>query len=118
VIAVDELAGRARAADRPTLIANPNAPRFGAAHVEAALADLEAGADVSFGPGLVGGWYLVALARYEQRVLDLLEGHGSPFALGLEVGLLRAERLLRTQGDAVALVKDPLVASGVRRLLR
>jgi glycosyltransferase A (GT-A) superfamily protein (DUF2064 family) len=118
VIAVDELADRARAADRPTLIANPNAPRFGAAHVEAALADLEAGADVSFGPGLVGGWYLVALARYEQRVLDLLEGRGSPFALGLEVGLLRAERLLRTQGDVVALLKDPLVASGVRRLLR
>ncbi len=118
VIDRDELRERAAAASAPILIANAAAPRFGPAHVSVALADLEAGVDVSFGPGMVGGWYLVALARPYSRVLDLLEGRGSPFDLGLEVGLLRAERLLQTQGDALALAKDPLVASGVRALLR
>jgi glycosyltransferase A (GT-A) superfamily protein (DUF2064 family) len=118
VIGAGELRERVAGAEPPILIASAAAPRFGPGHVAAALDDLAAGFDVSFGPGLVGGWYLVALARPDERVLDLLDGRGSPFELGLEIGLLRAERLLRTRGDALALAKDPLVASGVRELLR
>jgi hypothetical protein len=114
----DELRAGVQAAPPPILIAATNTPRLRPQHAEWALEDLEHGAAVSVGPGFDGGWYLVALTRPEPGVLDLLEGRGSPFELGLEIGLLRAERLLTPQGDAAAFAKDPLVASGVRELLR
>ncbi|MEA2123798.1 MAG: hypothetical protein QOI80_580, partial [Solirubrobacteraceae bacterium] len=114
----DELRTAVEVAAPPVLIAAANTPRLRSQHAAWALDDLAHGAEVSFGPGFDGGWYLVALPRPTPAVLDLLEGRGSPFELGLEIGLLRAERLLSGRGDAAALAKDPLVASGVRELLR
>ena len=61
------------------------------AHVAAALADLDAGCDVVYGPTLEGDWYLAALAQPRAELLA-----GNPFTVarehGAEVGLLRHER--------------------------
>lgn len=108
----------ARGYDGPFVVVNPVTPRLTAWHVDMALADLEDGVDVSYGPGLLGGWYLAAFAAPHEEALDLLDGRGNPFGLGLELGLLRAERLLLTDEDGVALAKDPLLPQGVRALLR
>jgi glycosyltransferase A (GT-A) superfamily protein (DUF2064 family) len=94
-----------------------------------ALDDLSEGADASFGPGMDGGWYLVALARPHDALLALLdEAIDGPDVMGrtlsvatearLEVGLLRMERLLRGPGDALALGADPLTPADVRSALR
>jgi hypothetical protein len=76
-----------------------------------------------------GGWYLVGLRRPHDVLLDLL-GERVPGAdvmarvlavsarAGLEVGLLRMERLLRTRRDAAALRADPLTPERVRTALR
>lgn len=103
----------------PVLIAGTDVPRLTAAHAAAALADLEAGGDATFGPSMDGGWYLAALAAPRAELFDLAaEVWDGPVVmartlevaqrLGLEVGLLRMERALRTAGDVVAVRADPL----------
>jgi hypothetical protein len=93
-----------------------------------ALGDLAAGADASFGPGMDGSWYLVALAAPHQALLDLLgeslagaDVMGRVLALandaGLEVGLLRMERMLRTPRDVRAVRADPRTPEILRRAL-
>jgi hypothetical protein len=113
----------------PLLLASTEAPRLSPAHARMALDDLGDGADASFGPGMDGGWYLVALARPHDALLALLdEAIDGPDVMGralavaaeagLDVGLLRMERLLRGPGDALALGADPLTPADVRSALR
>jgi uncharacterized protein len=90
-----------------------------------ALGDLAAGADASVGPGIDGGWYLVALKAPHDGLLELVEaGRQETSAMegvfafahrtGLEVGLLRMERLLRTSRDVLAVRADPLSPAPLR----
>jgi hypothetical protein len=111
----------------PILIAGIEAPRLGAAQTAGALADMAAGADASFGPGMDGGWYLAALARPLPEVFEPQAWEGDqPMAhalglaqrLGIEVGVLRMERLLLGRRDALALGVDPLTPPEVRAALR
>jgi hypothetical protein len=85
--------------------------------------DLAAGVDFSVGPGLTGGWYLVGLSGPHGSALDLLEAGAErerTFALAAElsIGLLRAERLVRTETDCYAMSVDPLVPKAVQVLIR
>jgi len=113
-----EVAGALPAAfaDGPLLLLAAVCPRLGAAHVAAALDDLAAGCDASYGPTLDGDWYLAGLAAPRAGLLA-----GSPFAIarehGLEVGLLRHERALRGPGDVAACLADPLTPGDVRAAL-
>jgi len=111
--------GRAAAAALgrgPLLILPAICPRLGSGHAAAALADLQAGCDVVYGPTLEGDWYLAALATPR---LELLEG--SPFGVArehdVEVGVLRYERALRTGADGAAFLADPLTPADVRAAL-
>jgi glycosyltransferase A (GT-A) superfamily protein (DUF2064 family) len=114
--------------DGPVLLAAADTPRLSATHAAMALADLAEGADASVGPGIDGGWYLLALEAPHEALLGLLETDGSGpagmdgvFAVaqgtGLEVGLLRMERLLRTSRDVLAVRADPLTSDRLRAAL-
>jgi uncharacterized protein len=103
----------------PVLIAGTDVPRLAADHAAAALADLDAGGDAAFGPSMDGGWYLAALAEPRVELFTLAaEVWDGPVVmartlevaqrLGLEMGLLRMERALRTPADLAALRADPL----------
>lgn len=108
----------------PVLIAGTDVPRLGADHAAAALADLDAGGDAAFGPSMDGGWYLAALAEPRVELFTLAaEVWDGPVVmartlevaqrLGLEMGLLRMERALRTPADLAALRSDPLAPADV-----
>jgi glycosyltransferase A (GT-A) superfamily protein (DUF2064 family) len=95
---------------------------------EAALADLRAGCALSFGPVFDGGLYLFALTRAALAAGDVppldLSGRSALAGLvefagrsGFEVGLLQAERGLRSADDMRALLVDPLCDEELRRLL-
>lgn len=94
-----------------------------------ALEDLRCGCDVTFGPAADGGFYLVGLREPHPEVFALPPDRwGGPEVLGLalaaahEAGLslamLRAERDLDEEGDARALLADPLTPPDVREALR
>jgi len=112
----------------PLLIAAADTPKLGAEHAAMALGDLADGADAAVGPGMEGSWYLIALAAPHRALLDLLgedlsgmDTMGRVFALaheaGLEVGMLRMERTLRTPLDVRAVKADPLTPEFLRRAL-
>ena len=111
----------------PLLMVWADMPRLSAWHAEAPLGDLAAGADLAIGPTLDGGVYLVALAAPHPDVVDTALAADSPplsaavlaaaGAAGLEAGLLRPERAVRTDGDRRALLADPLLAPDVRAAL-
>jgi glycosyltransferase A (GT-A) superfamily protein (DUF2064 family) len=106
----------AAAGDGPLVVLPAICPRLGEQHVAAALADLAAGCDAAYGPTLEGDWYLAALAAPRPELLG-----ANPFTvareLGVEVGLLRHERALRTAADAAAFLADPLTPPDVRAAL-
>lgn len=90
--------------------------------------DLEAGCALSLAPIFDGGLYLLAVAdgftdRAALAALDLAgpAGMGDLLALarrgGWDVGLLRAERALRSERDVRALLADPLTDAELRALL-
>ena len=98
----------------------------------AALDDLRAGCAFSVGPIFDGGLYLLAATGAGLQLL--LDGGGDeagdltgPVAMatllglaeraGIEIGLLRTERGLRSAGDVRALLADPLTDGELRRLL-
>lgn len=121
-------AGTALDAGAPLLIAWPRLPRWLPAHAEGALGDLDAGCDVSIGPVFTGGLYLLAIARARPELLALIHPPDTgPDAFGtaldavqrsgLAVGLLRAERGLRTVADVRAALADPLLDDELRALL-
>jgi glycosyltransferase A (GT-A) superfamily protein (DUF2064 family) len=112
----------------PLLLASADAPRLDERHARMALGDLADGADAALGPGMDGGWYLAALARPHDELLGLLaedlagrDVMGRVFELarttGLDVGMLRMERLLREPQDVRAVLVDPLTEDRIRMAL-
>lgn len=122
-------AGRALAGrDGPLLLAGVSVPALARAHASAALGDLACGCEVSIGPALAGGWYLLALARPHLGLLVASSDAGAreeamglsltaAREAGLGVGLLRAERDLESPADVAATLADPLTPPEVRRAL-
>lgn len=111
--------------DGPLLVVGVDT-RLTAAHAEAALERLDAGADAVFGPALDGGYYLVALARPARELFaidpppwggpDVLElSLEAARAAGLTTALLGPERDLDTPADATALLDDPELGTLLRR---
>jgi glycosyltransferase A (GT-A) superfamily protein (DUF2064 family) len=112
----------------PLLIAAAETPFLGPEHAAMALGDLADGADASLGPGIDGGWYLAALSAPHAALLALLD---EPLAgedvmgrllavaqqAGLEVGMLRMERMLRTARDVCAVRADPQTPDILRSAL-
>ena len=114
-----------RAGAGPLLVVGVDT-RLTAAHAEAALAQLAAGADAVFGPALDGGYYLLALARPmpELFTIDPAEWGGGrvlelslavAWAAGYRTALIHPERDLDTPSDAAALEDDPELGRLLRR---
>ena len=113
----------------PVLVARSDVPRLAAAHAAAGLLDIADGGQASFGPSMEGGWYLAALGEPRLELFELAaEAWDGPVVmartleiarrLDVDVGLLRMERALRTQGDLLAVRADPLTPPDVSRALR
>lgn len=114
--------------DGPVLVVWPDLPRLRPAHAAAALEDLSSGCELSFGPVIGGGLYLLGLTRADPRLLDLPESAwhapdaiGMALAAGLgtevEVGILRTERGLRQPADVQAARADPTLLPELREIL-
>lgn len=112
----------------PLLVVWPELARLDDRHAAGALEDLQSGADVVFGPVVDGGLYLLGLGKPAPDLLDRLDvalANGDPGTLGLaaaselglEIGLLRVERALRTASDLEAALADPRTPESVRRIL-
>jgi len=112
----------------PALVAWPWLAEFRRELAVAALGDFEAGCDVVLGPVIDGGLYLLGLARPLPELLSVAEDRWQDpdvmtiaFAAaqesGLEVGLLRAERALRSAPDIKAALADPLLPRQIRCIL-
>jgi len=113
----------------PVLIVWPDLPRLRSEHADAALDDMNAGCDVTLGPVVDGGFYLIALARPLPKLFALPEQTWrSPDAMtmaiaaardaGLEIGLLRVERALNRPADVRAALADPSLPELVAKVLR
>ena len=97
----------------PLLLVAADVPRLDARLAAAALDDLRQGADAVWAPTNDGSPYLVAFARPEPELLELLgQGFdawaGAVAARGGGLGMLRSERRLVSPADAHALAADPL----------
>jgi uncharacterized protein len=114
--------------DGPVFVVWPELARWRSDHATGALDDLADDCEISVGPMFDGGFYLVAFARPVPALVDLPVNAWQtrdPIGLaaeaaqrsGLGIGLLRTERGLRTPADVSALLADPLVDDGLRRLL-
>jgi rSAM/selenodomain-associated transferase 1 len=113
----------------PVLTIGVDVPWLDAGHAVAALSDLEDECDVTLGPALDGGYYLIGLSEPRPSLFALPTGAwgGAEVWLltiqaaqsaGLSLGLLRAERDLDTPDDARALLADPALPDDVASLLR
>jgi hypothetical protein len=113
---------------RPLFVIWPELVLLGDRHAAGALEDLRSGADVVFGPVIDGGLYLLGLRQSFPDLLTRLDeaaqsidlgmlGLAAASELGLEIGLLRVERALRTPSDMEAALADPLTPENVRRVL-
>ena len=109
----------------PLLMVGTDVPRLSPAHAAAGLLDLQEGGDVSFGPTMDGGWYLVALSDPRPELFELAdEVWEGPVVMArtlevaqrlkLEIGLLRMERRLVSGVDLAAYAVDPLTPHEVR----
>jgi hypothetical protein len=113
---------------RPVLVVWPDLPRLRPAHAAAALGDLEAGCDLTLGPVIDGGFYLVGIDRPQPMLLALPDeawrtsdvigmalatGHET----GLELGILRAERALQRPADLRAALADPTLPRELSEIL-
>jgi Uncharacterized protein conserved in bacteria (DUF2064) len=108
--------------DGPVLLAAPDVPGLDAAVAAAALDDLGHGVDVVLGAAHDARPYLVALARPEPELLGLVEASFEDVVAALArrqtpLGMLRAERRLRSVADARALALDPVAPPELVRLL-
>jgi glycosyltransferase A (GT-A) superfamily protein (DUF2064 family) len=121
---VGSTARREPADPGPLLIAGVDAPRLGAGHANAALDDLADGWDVSFGPSMDGGCYLLGVARADPAALRPAIGAWRRAEImertlricreqRLSVALLGSERELHDPGDVRALLADPLAPADV-----
>lgn len=114
--------------DGPLLIAWPDLPRLRPEHALAAIDDLGDGCDVTLGPVIDGGFYLIGLARLIPELFSLPERSWRSDAMRialsalqevrLEVGILRAERALHRPADIRAALADPLLPEPLGRILR
>ena len=115
--------------DGPLLIVWPWLAQLRPEHAVGALGDLEAGCDLVLGPVIDGGLYLLGLARPLPALLAIPEarwesrdvmtiGFATARDAGLEVGILRAERALRTPADIRAALADPLLSREIGRILK
>jgi len=113
----------------PLLIVGTDLPRLSARHAAAALSDLADGCEVSLGPALDGGWYLMGVRRPQPALFALpSDAWGGPEVWTLTIaaaetgrlplGLLRAERDLDTPKDAQAMLADPMLPPDIAELLR
>ncbi len=124
-----DAAGRVFArSDGPLLIVWPDLPRLRPEHAAAAGGDLAAGCDITLGPAIDGGFYLIGLARPLPQLFRLSEqswrsADAMTIAVGaardaeLEVGILKAERALHRPADVRAALADPLLPHDLRRIL-
>lgn len=101
------------------IVVDAEIPRLSTAHLAAAAIDLDAGADVSFGTTWDGGAYMVAMRQAGGKLVEvaasgLAGALAAAHAEGLDVGLLRMERRLRSAADADALLADPLLPPDIR----
>ncbi len=114
---------------RPLVVIWPDLPRLRPAHAAAALGDLDAGCDLVLGPAIDGGLYLIAIPKPLPQLFGLPEqawrspdvmtfSMAAAKEMGLEVGILRAERALHRPADVRAAVADPLLPRGLARILR
>ena len=114
--------------DGPLLIAWPELMHWRPEHAEAALTDLGDGYELSVGPVFDGGFYLLAQAHPLPALFGLPDAIwrspdsltlvlGAAHAAGVEGGMLRAERGLRSPGDVRAALADPLLDPELRALL-
>jgi glycosyltransferase A (GT-A) superfamily protein (DUF2064 family) len=112
----------------PVLVVWPDLPRLRAAHATAALGDLSAGCDVTLGPVIDGGFYLIAIDRPQPKLFAIPEQAwrgpdvmGMALAAarraGLEVGILRAERALHRPADLRAARADPTLPPELAKIL-
>src|SRR6202020_1583373 len=112
----------------PVLVVWPDLPRLRPAHATAALGDLSAGCDVSLGPVIDGGLYVIALDRPQPTLFALPEqvwrgpdvmtmATAAASEAGLEVGILRAERALHRPADLRAARADPTLPPELARIL-
>lgn len=103
------------------LVVWPDLPVLRRAHAAAALGDLQAGCDLVVGPLAGGGCYLLGIKRPLTELLPGDEPDNLAFetiaAAGLELGLLRVERGLRSPGDVAAALADPCLPAELRRIL-
>lgn len=114
--------------DGPLLVAWPDLPQLRAEHASAALGDLDAGCDVTFGPVIDGGFYLIGIGRPLPELFALPEqdwrspdvmviGLAAAREAGLQIGVLRAERGLHRPADVRAVLADPLLRPEFGRIL-
>jgi glycosyltransferase A (GT-A) superfamily protein (DUF2064 family) len=129
VVPRDERASALGRAAPPVVAVTTDMPTLGPFHADALRADLDAGVDAVFGPAHDGGCYLLALGSAQPGLAALAaEAWNEPDALarllgraaelGLEGGLLRGERRLRTPGDARALLLHQALPASVAAVLR
>ncbi|MEA2196685.1 MAG: uncharacterized protein QOJ25_736 [Solirubrobacteraceae bacterium] len=115
-------------ASRPVLVVWPDLPRLRTAHATAALGDLEAGCDMSLGPTIEGGFYLIAIGRPQPKLFALPDeawrtSDGMALAVtaqqeaGLEIGVLRTERALHRPADVRAARADPTLPPELAQIL-
>lgn len=106
----------------------PDLPQLRPSHAAAALGDLEAGADISFGPVYGGGFYMIAVARPMPELFNLTEHlwrGADVMTVGVaisrdglrEVGIMRPERALHRPADVRAALADPTLPEIVARAL-
>lgn len=114
--------------DGPVLAVWPDLPRLRVDHARAALDDLRAGCDLTLGPVIDGGFYLVGVSRPQPKLFTVPEqAWGASDVMGtvleaareagLEVGILRAERALHRPADLRAALADPTLPAEIARIL-
>ncbi len=109
--------------DGPVLLVAHDVPALDVRHAAAALDDLAEGCDVVYAPSIDGSPFLLALARPDPELLDLLGAGFDAFAAaatarGGGIGMLRSERRLVSPSDARALAADPAAPEALVRHLR
>jgi hypothetical protein len=112
----------------PLLVVWPVLTRFRPELVDGALGDLGAGCELVVAPLIDGGLYLLGLRRPLAELVPVPDhtwasgdamtaAFAAAVQAGFEVGILRAERALRSPGDVRAALADPLTPREIRAIL-
>jgi rSAM/selenodomain-associated transferase 1 len=116
-----------RERSEPLLVVGTDMPLLSRAHAREAEAVLRHGADVTFGPALDGGYWMVGLSRPSPDLFELGGDWGGPAVLarsleraalaGMRTELLGMERDLDDPADARALADHPRLPPAVAEVL-